>query len=192
MSGPLRPLYAIAAKRLPTAPAHFNSTLHLHYERIRSLLAKDCIRLAEVASRVGVSRQRVHELVKDILGVQGRIRACRLSKKAEAGPGKQWTIANEAAQQARAAGAGGESDKSCHPVAPVGGAHLRHHMSATKSRLTPTLRRRGQPLRHSASNCHAHLCRFRPDTHRRPDVNGPPAREVPSSGDVLRVAPASP
>lgn len=92
------------------ASRHFSSTFHLQHERIRALLAKDCISLAEIARRVGVSRQRVHQLAKNIFGVQGRIRrkACRLTKKAETGPGKHWTIANEAAQQAREAGLGAE------------------------------------------------------------------------------------
>jgi hypothetical protein len=62
---------------------HFTSRFHQLALRITALLKTDCLSFAEIGDRIGVSRQRVHQIAKNLGCTPGRVRqkVCAVRKR---------------------------------------------------------------------------------------------------------------
>lgn len=62
---------------------HETSTFHNNYNRFKTLLASNCVTLTEIGRRLGVSKQRVHQLINKQTDASGRQRVeqCTLAKR---------------------------------------------------------------------------------------------------------------
>ena len=67
------------------AARHIESAYHLHAERIKALLAANCLSFAEIGKRIGVSRERVRQIAKKLGCETGRKRhrVCVLARDTE-------------------------------------------------------------------------------------------------------------
>lgn len=61
---------------------HFRSPFHTQARRVKALLAKDCIPISQIASRLGVTTQRLQQIT-DKLGIKGwaRRKNCTLKRR---------------------------------------------------------------------------------------------------------------
>ena len=70
--------------RGPGAARHVPGVVHKHSERIRALLATNCLTLDEIGKRLGITRERVRQIANKLnagFDGQGRRKVCTLIKR---------------------------------------------------------------------------------------------------------------